>query len=66
MGLLKGKCNSKEPENEFSKLLSGKGRVHFSAKKCCVNVRKVMLKGNEDGKYLSKSLCQQFISKEIL
>jgi hypothetical protein len=50
MGLLKGKCNSKEREGKgFSKLLSGKGRVHFSAKKCCVNVRKVMPKTNADG-----------------
>jgi hypothetical protein len=43
MGLLKGKTNSKRAgEKDFSKLLSGKGRVHFSAKKCCVNVQKLM------------------------
>jgi hypothetical protein len=41
---LKGKCNSKEREKEFSKLLSGKRRVHFSAKKCRVNVQKFMPK----------------------
>jgi hypothetical protein len=54
IGSLKGKCNSKEREKEFSKLLSGKGRVHFLAKKCCVNVRKVMPKGNADGKVLKQ------------
>jgi hypothetical protein len=54
MGLLKGKCNSKETEKEFPKLLSGKGRVHFSAKKCWVNVQKIMPKRNADGRVLKQ------------
>jgi hypothetical protein len=43
MGLLKSKSNSKKSGKKgFLKLLSGKGRLHFSAKKCCVNVRKAV------------------------
>jgi hypothetical protein len=55
---LKGKCNSKEREKEYSKLLSSKGRVHFLAKKCWVNMRKVMLKGNAEGRVFKLRLCQ--------
>ncbi len=36
MGLLKSKCNNKRAGKGFLKLLSGKRRVHFSAKKCCI------------------------------
>ena len=54
MNLSKGNCNSKEREKEFSKLLSGKGRVHFSAKKCWVNVQKIMPKRNADGRVLKQ------------
>jgi hypothetical protein len=32
---LKENVIAKEREKGFLKLLSGKGRVHFSAKKCC-------------------------------
>jgi hypothetical protein len=48
MGLLKVNAIVKEQEKDFSKLLSGKGRVHFLAKKCCVNVRKVMPRGKTE------------------
>ncbi len=38
----------KEREKDFSKIKSGKGRVHFSAKKCCVNVGKEMPGGKTE------------------
>jgi hypothetical protein len=40
MGFLKGKSNSKRAGKGFIKLLSGKGRVHFSAKKSCAKCAK--------------------------
>jgi hypothetical protein len=36
MGLSRSKCNNKRAEKGFIKLLSGRRRVHFLAKKCCV------------------------------
>jgi hypothetical protein len=38
----KVKAIAKRAGKGFIKLLSGKGRVHFLAKKCCVNVEKAM------------------------
>jgi hypothetical protein len=50
MGLLKSKSNSKKSGKKgFFKLLSRKGRVHFLAKKCCVNVQKAV-PGRKAGK----------------
>ncbi len=49
MGLLKAvNVIVKEREKGFLKLLSGKGRVHFSAKKCCINVQKAMPGGKTE------------------
>jgi hypothetical protein len=42
------KAISKRVGKGFLELLSGKGRVHFSAKKCCVNVRKAMPGGKAE------------------
>jgi|LakMenEpi03Aug12_release.lakeMendotaPanAssembly.Ray.scaffolds.fasta_scaffold2006819_1 hypothetical protein len=36
-------------------ILSGKGRVPFSAKKCCVNVRKVMPRGKTEERVMDNA-----------
>jgi hypothetical protein len=41
-------ATEKEREKGFLKLLSGKGRVHFSAMKCCINMRKAMPGGKTE------------------
>jgi hypothetical protein len=40
------------------------GREHFSAKKCCVNVQKVMPKGNADWRVLEQKFILIIYIKE--
>jgi hypothetical protein len=46
--------------------LSGKGRVHFSAKKCCVNVQKVMPKEKAEEKVIMQINANNLYQKKFL
>jgi hypothetical protein len=60
MGLLKSKVIAKRVGKGFLKLLSGKGWVHFSAKKCCINVRKAV-----PGRKAEKGLIMQINANNL-
>jgi hypothetical protein len=62
MGLLKRKCNSKGAGKGLFKILSGKGRVYFSAKKCCVTcVKKQCREQRQEEGYLCKLMPMIYI-----
>jgi hypothetical protein len=56
----------KEREKDFSKLLSGKERIHFSAKKCCVNVQKVMPRAKTNGRVIMQINANNLYQREFL
>ena len=50
----------------FLKLLSGIGRVHFSAKKCCVNVQKVMPRVKTKGRVVMQINANNLYQRKLL
>jgi hypothetical protein len=57
----------KEWEKDFSKFLSGRERVlHFSAKKSCGNVRKVMPRVKTKGRVIMQINANNLYQRKVL